>query len=322
MKKLLALLLISAMVATTFTAASCSTIIVQDEEDDNKDKDEKDKATDKSSDESEPASESVSESDDLDGLSQADETDPAKFFNDAIEKTKSLKYLIQTTVADTDVTMTANGESFSFSMPQTAITKLDQSDPDAIVLYYCQTIDQSELGSGTTTVETFMDSEWAYVSQHTAGENVAFKYRINEVDEIYSETQNALDMVKPLPEEYFEDYELVPNADGSYTVDVEIDLDDFSEIFDETMETVAESNGVSISSREISNTKASITVKDGYVVSYLVAFDMSMQVEGVDAVYSFSIDISYTDIGKEFTLTPPEGFEDFPDYTEALQAQG
>jgi len=191
-----------------------------------------------------------------------------------------------------------------------------------MVMYYSQTVDQSQLGTGKTEIKMFMDDEWAYISNQTADGDVSFKYQIDMVDEKYSQTQNTLDMIKPLPEKYYEGYELVPDADGSYTVDVELDLDDFSEIFSAAMDNVAANNGVGVSDHEISNTSASITVKDGYVVKYKVSFDMSMEIEGIDTDYNFDFDITYTDIGKKFDLTLPEGFEDFPDYTEILATNG
>ena len=107
------------------------------------------------------------------------------------------------------------------------------------------------------------------------------------------------------------DAEIVKNEDGSKSVALLITADKFSEVYGaDVMEGLTATAGDSVTMKDVT---VVITVKDGYIVEYDMAFDMDMTVEGKDVSASMDMKIHYLNAGQTVTVNPPAGYQDFPE---------
>ena len=155
----------------------------------------------------------------------------------------------------------------------------------------------------------YMEDGWVYASAFGA----SYKARVTENEDLAEYTQTADNILKVLPANYFEGVEATKNPDGSETVVICMPGDAFSEIFSDTVAGAAASAADSIEDVEVSNTRLEITIKDGMVSVYSMAFDMSMKSGGIDVVATVSADMTFTAFGDAVVITPPEGYLDYPE---------
>lgn len=161
----------------------------------------------------------------------------------------------------------------------------------------------------TVTMNMYMDgSEWAYLT--VAG--VSYKAKLADAKEAFPmDTSSATDVLKELPADLLADAEIVKNEDGSKSVALVITADKFSEVYGaDVMEGLTSTAGDSVTMKDVT---VVITVKDGYIVEYDMAFDMDMTVEGKDVAASMDMKIHYLNAGQTVTVNPPAGYQDFPE---------
>lgn len=178
------------------------------------------------------------------------------------------------------------------------------------------TIDMSLMGA-TMTTESYMEGDWCYIS--VSGQNM--KVKVGEDSEEYDGYANIESAIKGLPEEVLSEVEIVENEGGTKTVSVAIEDDKFAEIYKDFIDSMAASateTNDSISDISITNATVEITVdENGYVSVYKMAFDMNIDVEtsgivvGTEA--SVEMEITFKNPGTAVTITPPEGYQDFPE---------
>ena len=63
---------------------------------------------------------------------------------------------------------------------------------------------------------------------------------------------------------------------------------------------------------QIKDAEVSITVKDGYIQSYSIDYDVVVEASGVTMRYGASASVTYNNPGKTVTITPPAGYQSFP----------
>ena len=165
--------------------------------------------------------------------------------------------------------------------------------------------DMSITYDGHTTKDSiYIEGDWIYAYKNHEG----VKAKMEE-DEAHDSNylESVKELLQELPESFFEDVEMVENEDGSRTVKLEISEAELSDMFDNVLE------GVSDGADDISTSDATvtITVKDRYLSSYRIAFDMYMNVEGYKAVTEVEICLKFIDPGKAVKVEFPEGCEDF-----------
>ena len=156
----------------------------------------------------------------------------------------------------------------------------------------------------TMVTETYVEGEWAYMVM----DDIKYKMKAEDADMDISTD----DMLKDLPEEIMKTAETVENADGSITMKVSVPADKFGEIFDEMIEGMNSSMGGSeVDEIKLNNASVETTIKDGYVISYIIGYDMEMSMMGETVTAQATASITFNNVGKEVTITFPEGYKDF-----------
>lgn len=131
-------------------------------------------------------------------------------------------------------------------------------------------------------------------------------------------------LVQPLPEELLEELEMV-EEDGLRTLSLSLEDETFSEVYSDLIKdmTAVASKGETVG--DISASEGTVTIgidAEGYLASYDVTFKLTMMVATVGMAMKSEADVSlslrYNDPGKEVTVTPPEGYESFPDLPLSL----
>lgn len=167
-------------------------------------------------------------------------------------------------------------------------------------------ISTSVLGQ-TVEMVMYQEGDWAYY----VVDDMKYKTNIAEAEAETDYTGVVTGLLQKLPEGLLEGIELVDNEDGSQTMSLELSGEQFTEIYADILDTTSAQYGDSISKFEISDASISITVKDGYVSVFDMAFTMDMTVEGVETSSDVVYKVSYLNPGQEVTITPPEGYQDF-----------
>ncbi|MBQ2757642.1 MAG: hypothetical protein IJF31_04075 [Clostridia bacterium] len=224
-----------------------------------------------------------------------------KTVDKAIEKTAELdSYAVQMNM---NISMT--GAGVTTTIPMTMKMKIADAKSDAPKAE----VDMSmEMFGETMDAKYYTSGEWAYFVD---GEN-SYKIKVADagVDSNYSE-----DMMKKLPEELLKDVEVVKNDDKSKTVTVAIPDETFNELFDDLLDMMTDSMGVTATGLTISDAVVEITVKDGYVQAYGIDFSMAMTVEGVSFTATAECEMVFDNPGEAVTVTLPEGYESFREIT-------
>ena len=131
------------------------------------------------------------------------------------------------------------------------------------------------------------------------------------------------DMIRLIPEEYLADTEIVINEKGEKEISISLKPEVFGEIFSDVVEsnTANATGDGSVESMEIRS--ANIVYRfneEGYFTSGEMSYDMTFKVsaDGVsmDTEATVAATFEYLNPGKDVTVTPPEGYLDFPDMDE------
>jgi len=221
---------------------------------------------------------------------------------EALDKTQALDSIDAEIV--TKVTVSAEGESESMPVTVTMQAEGLQTDSPKVAM---QT--QTTFLNETITTHMYIEGEWMYCAMGD------FKYKISASEageeEDYSETTNEL--MQDIPEELLKNVKLEKQADGSRSVTISIDDEQFAEIYEDIIESTSEDIGGSIDDMLISNAKVTITIKDGYVTKYALKYNMSMNIFGTKVDAEAEVSVTLKNPGSKVTVTPPEGYQDFPD---------
>ena len=166
-------------------------------------------------------------------------------------------------------------------------------------------------------VEVYREDDDFYIVMEGEG----MEMKAGEDTEEYDVSSNFMDVIKALPEDVLKDVEIVKNADGTKTVAVAISDAVFAEIYKELVDSTKESAGgadadVVVS---VSGAKVEITVdKNGYISSYKTTFTMEMALsvmgQEIKTTTEADIAVTYKNPGAAVTVTPPEGYQNFPEF--------
>lgn len=166
----------------------------------------------------------------------------------------------------------------------------------------------------------YMDSKDAYLDMGELGQ---FKTSVSEMMEDYDAMGNIADTVKIIPEEMMEGVVATDNEDGTKTIAVTLSDEQFNSVFADMVDEMAASaagvddaEGLEI---KLSNCRVEMVIApDGYFAEYNMAFDMDMTIMGMKASAKTENKIKYIEPGKTVTVTPPEGYESFPEMDASL----
>lgn len=218
----------------------------------------------------------------------------------AIEKTEKLDSM----AAEMEIEMTMSMMGMDITVPIKADVKAKGLQGDAPVTF--AKMSMSMMGE-TMEFDMYQEGDWAYY----VIADMKYKTNIAEAQAEYDYSDTMTDMLQDLPEDLLKDVELVKNEDGSRTMTVSLSDEQFTEIYEEILDDTSAEYGTSVNDLSISDAEISITVADGYISVFDMKFTMNMTVEGVETSADAAYNIKYKDLGKEVTITPPEGYQDF-----------
>ena len=225
--------------------------------------------------------------------------------NNAIENTSKLSEYEANMSMVFDMKMTG----MTMNVPMDVSMKVKDADKENPTVW--ASMETTVLGQ-KMEVETYMDDEYIYVV--TDGEG--YKANATEADDQYNYTESVDEMFKELPVDLIKDIELVKGEDGSYTITVSIPDETFKELYADFIDEMNESAlGEVVGNITISDCTVTVTVKDDYVISYGLSYNMSMTVQGMSVDSSVTGSIEFVNPGSNVTITPPSGYESFEDLT-------
>lgn len=195
-------------------------------------------------------------------------------------------------------------EGMTMSLPITAKIKAKNLKSDNVISSVNMTT--SVLGQ-EMVMEMYQEGQWAYVVM----DDVKYKASLKDMEGEMDYATSAKNMLREIPEDLLKDVKLVKAEDGSQTATIAFPGEKFSEVYSEIVGDVLSETGTEVGETKISNAVVTITVANGFVTVYDVAFTVDMTTEGVSSTTKAKVTLAYENIGQDVTVTPPEGYAEF-----------
>jgi hypothetical protein len=223
-----------------------------------------------------------------------------EIINEALEKTANLESM----AAEMKMEMTMAAEGMTMLIPMTMKLKAKDMKSESPVI--SMVVSMTMLGQDID-VELYQEGQWAYMVMG----DMKYKTDAKDMEGEYDYAESADDMLQQIPEELLKDAELVKAEDGSQSVTISFPEEKFAEIYDDFIESVNSDTEVDVGVMKIADPVVKITMSNGYITVYDIAFTMEMTVEGVTSSTEVKATLTYEDPGQEVTITPPEGYQEF-----------
>lgn len=230
-----------------------------------------------------------------------------EIINEALEKTKNLESMS----AEMKMEMNMVGDGITMSVPMTV--KLKAKDMKGSNPIISMVISMTMFGQ-SIDIELYQEDQWAYMVM----EDLKYKANAKDMESEYDYAESADDMLQKIPEELLKDAKLVKAEDGSQSVTIAFPEEKFTEIYDDFIESVSSAAEADIGEMKISDAVAKITIANGYVTGYDLAFTMEMIVEDTSSTTEIKATLTYENPGQDVTITPPEGYREFEEMTEDI----
>lgn len=159
------------------------------------------------------------------------------------------------------------------------------------------------------TMDIYTADGWTYIASNGSG----YKMKQDAMDGQMGADMSTDLIMQPLPEALLKDCKLKKNNDGSESVRITIAGNVFTALFKDMIDSMNSYIGTEAVNLTISDSAVTVTVKDGYISVYALEFSMNMEVSGTAANATVSASAQYNNPGKAVTVTPPEGYENFPE---------
>ena len=224
----------------------------------------------------------------------------AVVIKEALKKNQNLDAMS----AEMKMQMDMATEGMTMSVPITAKIKAKnlKSDNTTSLVDVTMSMLGQEMAMGM-----YQEGQWAYVVMG----DVKYKSNLEDMQGEMDYADSAKDMLREIPEDLLEGVKLVKAEDGSQTATISFPREKFSEIYNELIEDVLSETGTEMGETKISNAVVAITMANGFVTVYDVAFTVEMTVEGVSSTTKAKVTLTYENPGQDVTITPPEGYQDF-----------
>lgn len=225
--------------------------------------------------------------------------------DEAIRKTQDLDSMVATMKMEMNMAM----EGMTLSIPITAEIKATGLKSESPVV--STAMSTSMLGQ-KMDIDVYQEGTWAYVSM----EGMSYKMDTSKAEAEYDFSGDVQDMLQALPEDLFKDIQPEKKDDGSVTVTIPIPEDTFTNIYDAMVDNVNSTAGMEADiDVKIENAVVKITVANSYISLYELEFSMTMVIEGTTTKTDVTASVAYSNPGASVTITPPEGYQDFEDFT-------
>lgn len=231
-----------------------------------------------------------------------------EIINEAVQKTEDLESM----AAQMKMEMNMAAEGMTISVPMTIKLKAKDMKSDDPVI--SMVVSMSMLGQNID-IELYQEDQWAYMVMG----DMKYKTSAKDMESEYDYAESADDMLQKIPEELLKDVQLVKAEDGSQSVTIAFPEEKFAEIYDDFIESVkSDDTEADIGEVKISDAVVKITIANGYVTVYDLAFTMEVTVEGVSSSTEVKATLTFEDPGQEVTITPPEGYQEFEEMDEDI----
>lgn len=166
----------------------------------------------------------------------------------------------------------------------------------------------SMMGITSKTTE-YNDGEWIYISVD------GINYKVDNVNKsaMLFNGVSAKTLLQELAEDLLQGAKIVKNEDGSKTVALTIPAAVFTEMYAPMLNNLNKTVGTAEDAMTVSDADVKLTVKDGYLTKYEMNYTVDMVVEGMDASASMAMTAEFLNPGQDVTITPPAGYQDFPE---------
>ena len=233
--------------------------------------------------------------------------------NDAIVKTQALDSMHAVSEMTMDMKMDLFGMSVPMEIPMKMDIKASGLQGDNPVMNMGMSL---EMMDEEIAFDSYLEGEYLYIS--AMGENM--KVKSEEMGSMYDARAQIDGTVQQIPEELLTDIVAVEKSDGSKAVNLTIPQDQLQTLYGDLLESVqgTAAEDSPVSNLVISDAEVEVVInKDGYVSVYALTFGMDMTVgegeEAIDCEIDVEMKITYQNPGEPVTVTPPEGYRDFPE---------
>jgi len=225
----------------------------------------------------------------------------ANTVNKAIENTKKLDSMLM----QMDLEVTEEMKGNKVTIPLTAYISANDQNSKKPLSY--TTVVMSMMGK-EIKMSVYQEGEDGYV----VIDDMKYKAKISDDNSSYDYKDDVNDIVKAIPKEFFKGVKSQKAEDGSVRVELSVNNDKFSEIYSEFIEEIMENTGVSDDSdTRLTNAKITVNVKDKYVLSYGLQFDLGVTVNGTSANVKVNTCVTYSNHNEKIQITPPEDYKNF-----------
>ena len=249
-------------------------------------------------------------------LSSCGEVTAYSLVTDAQEKMNKL----DSYEMDMDVTITVDMGTMSGTIPYKINTKASGLMGENPVSLSTATVINE-------TMVTYTEGDWIY----TVSGGVGTKSRVdNEMMERLSSTVAESLINNPFSEEMMQDVEIMENEDGTRSVSVPMSDDTFEGLFDSILDEIFSDEiseaflavGIEDIRMSFTDVVTDFTVnEDGYFVKYDMSGNLVMGITAseeaggtsVSMEMPFDMSCTYKNPGTAVTVTPPTGYQDFPE---------
>lgn len=216
----------------------------------------------------------------------------------AMAKTEKLEEM--SAKMDMEMAMSTSAMSITIPISMSVQAKDIKSDNPTIMT----TLSVSILGQ-KVEAQVYQEDGWSYA---VMGDLKAKTKSAPELDQYdYSD-----EIMQEIPEDLVKDAEIVKNSDGSVTATIHISNEKFAEIYSDLLDSMSDSLSA-VQEVTVENAVVVITVAKGYIQSYNMEFricaDKGDDVDTMDV----KANISYENPGQPVEITPPDGYQDFPE---------
>lgn len=227
--------------------------------------------------------------------------------NGALEKTQNLDSI----AAEMKMEMNMAMEGMTMSVPMTAKIKAKDIRGESPVI---SAVISMEMFGESIDIEMYQEGQWAYIAM----DDMKYKASVEDMGAEYDYADDVTDMLQKIPEELLADAELVKAEDGSQTVTISFPEEKFAEIYNDFIEGVNSDTETDVEDMKMSDTVVKITVNNGYVTVYDIAFTMEMAVEEATSQIEVKATLTYGNPGEAVTVTPLEGYQDFEEMDDSI----
>ena len=217
----------------------------------------------------------------------------------ALAKTEALEEM--SVKMDMEMAMSTSAMSITMPISMSMQAKDAKSENPTIMT----TLSISILGQ-KVEAQVYQEDGWSYA---VMGDLKAKTKSAPELDQYdYSD-----EIMQEIPEDLVKDAEIVKNSDGSVTATIRFSSEKFTEIYSDLVDSMSESLSAA-GDVTVENAVVVITVAKGYIQSYNMEFRICVD-NGDDepATMDVKANVSYENPGQPVEITPPDGYQDFPE---------